>query len=123
LSHWGLTVIPIVIPVGDSTSRVDPLFDSKSDDARREIANLQAAVADLKRYVEKQGVILRAMFALLCERQHLTEADLLARFQLLETASTSTVVCKQCGRPISLKHNRCLYCGTLRQVESAFELL
>lgn len=115
------------IDVGDSTSLVDRLaVSARLADARNEISNLRDTVAGLKRQGEKQAVLLRAMFALLSERIGLTEAELLARFQLLESAKGANppaIVCTQCGRLINLRHNRCLHCGAVRQVESAFELL
>jgi hypothetical protein len=120
---------PIMIPivVSDSTPLAGQLAETaKWERARGEISNLRDAIADLKRHMEKQATLLRAMFALVSERTSLTEAELLARFQLIESASgasAQTVLCTQCDRPINLRHNRCLYCGAVRQVESAFDLL
>jgi hypothetical protein len=117
----------IPVPVGQSTSLVDPSTEStKLADVQGELANLRNAVADLKRQIEKQSILLRAIFALLSTRVGIREDELLAEFQRLESASSAsapTIMCMQCCRPINLRHNRCLYCGAIRQVESAFELL
>jgi hypothetical protein len=115
----------IPIPAGDSGSTASP-STAQLDDARRDVSNVREAMATLKRQVDKQGSLLRALFAMLGERHGFTEAELLARFQTIEAAQREphpVIACSECGRPISLQHNRCLYCGTARQVESAFDLL
>jgi hypothetical protein len=94
-------------------------------EARRNIAILQDAVAELQRRDEKQAVLLRTLFALLSERHGLTEADLLAHFRKVEAekAGTPPRKCSRCGRPVNPRHHRCLYCGEACQVGSAFDLL
>jgi hypothetical protein len=112
---------------GDSTPAVDPLTESSNlADARRTNSNLRDAVADLERHVEKQASLLRALYSLLSERLGLTDAELLARFQEIDAGRgerEAAIMCAACGRPVNLRHNRCLYCGATRQVTSAFELI
>ena len=114
-------MIPVPVPMPFGT----PGEGRKLDEARGEIATLRDAVAELQRRVEKQAVLLRALFALLSERQGLTEAELLDRFRQAETerASAPAKMCSHCGRAVNLKHHRCLYCGEACTVGSAFELL
>jgi hypothetical protein len=95
------------------------------DEARADIRSLREAVADLQRRVEKQAVLLRALFALLGQKQDLTEAELLDLFRRVEAdrASAPAKKCSQCGRAVNQKTLRCLYCGEACAVESAFEFL
>jgi uncharacterized coiled-coil protein SlyX len=120
---------PDLLPlaIGDSAPPGHPLSESTSSaEARRSISNLRDAVADLERRVEQQATLLRALYSLLSERWGLTDAALLARFQEIDSSRgerNPTVLCVACGRPIDLRHNRCLYCGATRQITSPFELL
>jgi len=114
-------MIPVPVPMPFGT----PGEGRKLDEARGEIATLRDAVVELQRRAEKQALLLRALFALLSERQGPTEAELLDRFRQVEAekAGAPAKLCSRCGRPVSLKHNRCLYCGEAYQVQSAFEFL
>jgi hypothetical protein len=111
--------IPGPIPFGNPADRI------KLDEARGEVRTLQEEVADLHRRLDKQAVLLRALFALLGERLGLTEAELLDRFRQVEAerAGMPAKKCSQCGRAVSLRFHRCVYCGAPCEVESAFEFL
>jgi ribosomal protein L32 len=75
--------------------------------------------------VDKQAIVIRALFALLSEGESPSEAALLKRFREVEAdwANAPAKMCSQCGRPVNLRHHRCLYCGDEYQVQSAFEFL
>jgi hypothetical protein len=111
--------MPYPVPFGDPADR------GKLDEAQREIRALREAVADLQRRLEKQAVLVRALFALLSAKQGLTEAELLDRFRQVEVekASTPPKKCADCGRAVNQRSHRCLYCGAACPVGSAFELL
>jgi ferredoxin len=111
--------VPFPIPVGR------PGDSSKLDDARDEIRALKGALSDLHRRLEKQAVLVRALFALLCAKQGLTEAELLDHFRRAEAerASAQAKKCPECGRAVNLRTLRCLYCGAACPIDSAFELL
>jgi hypothetical protein len=111
--------IPVPMPFGTPGER------RKLDEARGEIATLRDVVAEMQRRVEKQAVLLRALFVVLSERQGYTEAELLDRFRQVEAerASAPAKKCAQCGRAVNQRTQRCLYCGAECQVETAFELL
>jgi ribosomal protein L32 len=102
-----------------------PQDRGKLEDTRREIDILRETVSDLERRLEKQAVLLRALFALLGERPGFTEAELIERFRQVETykACAPAIKCPSCGRAVNLRHHRCLYCGEACPVESAFEYL
>ncbi len=95
------------------------------EEARGEIAILRDEIAELQRRLEKQAVLMRALYTLLSEKPGPTETELLDRFRQLEAERVGfpAKMCSLCGRPVNLRHNRCLYCGADCQVQSAFELL
>jgi hypothetical protein len=114
-------VIPIHVPLP-----VAALADGKIlDEAQGDIRALRQEVADLRRRVEKQAVIVRALFAFLSTKQGLTEAELLDRFRQVEAerASAPAKKCAQCGRAVNQRTQRCLYCGAPAPVDSAFDFL
>ena len=95
------------------------------DDATREIILLNETVAQLRYRIDQQAVLLRAFFALVCEQGTISEAELLDRFRMIALAKSGAPAerCAKCGRTISLRYNRCYYCGEPQKVRSAFELL
>lgn len=95
------------------------------DEARGDIAKLRDVVTDLQRQLDAQAALLRALFALLQETHGLTEAQLLDHFHRAvdERTAAPAKPCTACGRPVSLRHQRCLYCGADQPAASAFELL
>ncbi len=114
-----------MLPVPGPRQFVTPGEHEELNDARRDVAALHEEVAALQRRVEKQAVLLRALFALLHERVGITEAELLARFSQVEAikASSPPRRCRKCGRGVNVRHHRCLYCEEAYEVESAFEFL
>jgi hypothetical protein len=93
--------------------------------ARGDIAQLQQKIADLQRRIDKQAVLLRALFLLLRDQGNVSEEKLLERFQECEAwrNKSDVVRCRNCGRTVNMRHNRCLYCNEPCRVQSAFELI
>jgi hypothetical protein len=114
-------VIPIPVPVPLATAA----DRKKLDEAQGEIRALRDEVTDLQRRVQKQAVIVRALFAFLSAKQGLTEAELLERFRQVEAerASAQAKKCAHCGRAVNQRTQRCLYCGAASPVDSAFDFL
>lgn len=106
-----------MIPVSSEGHRID--------ETRREIELLRETVAELQWRIDKQAVLMRAFFAMVSETHGITEADLLDRFRILDLEKSATPAkrCGKCGRTVSLRHNKCYYCGEPYRVKSAFELL
>src|SRR6516165_137492 len=104
--------VPYPVPFGDPADR------GKLDDVQGEIRALREAVADLQRRVEKQAVLVRALFTLLSAKQGLTEAELLDRFRWVEVerANAPAKKCSQCGRVVNQRTHRCMYCGAACEV-------
>ncbi len=112
---------PFPVPVPAET----PFDRNKLDDAEREIRSLRDSVAELQRRLEKQAVLVRALFAILSTKQGLTEAELVERFREVEAAKAGTPPkkCSECARGVNQRTHRCIYCGEASEVESAFDFL
>jgi len=93
--------------------------------ARADINGLQQKISDLQRRIDRQAVLLRALFLLLRDREGVSEQRLLERFQQCEAQRSKSDVarCWNCDRTVNLRHNRCLYCNEPCRVQSAFELI
>lgn len=82
--------------------------------------NSEALAAKLNSRIDALVLVNMAMWSLIQERLGLTDADLEGRIRELDlrdgrldgrsTPQVST--CAACGRTLSIRHNRCLYCGS-----------
>jgi hypothetical protein len=111
--------VPVPVPSESAADR------NKLDEAKADVRALRDTVADLQRRLEKQAVLVRALFALLSAKQGLTEAELIDCFRAVEAARAAAPPrkCPDCGRGVHQRTHRCIYCGAARAVESAFEFL
>ncbi|NLX06811.1 MAG: hypothetical protein GXY33_16870 [Phycisphaerae bacterium] len=104
-----------------------------SSDAARSKANRAAEhVRQLEERVDHLTLIAMAMWSLLREKTGLTDEELAQRVQDIDlqdgtldgrVRKTDIVRCRHCDRPMSPRHIRCLYCGTLRSADGAFDKL
>src|SRR5262245_27915809 len=90
-----------------------------------DVTALQMEIKTLQKRLDKQTVLLRALAVLLSKRAEVTEKELLECYRRCEQerADAGTRVCTACGRTISQRHNRCLYCEEPNVVRSVFDLL
>ncbi|MFP4053873.1 MAG: hypothetical protein ACLFV7_08425 [Phycisphaerae bacterium] len=87
------------------------------------------SISALNDRVDKLSLVCLAMWSLLQEKTALSEEDLMERVRLIDLADgvpdgkvTRTVrQCTRCGRTMSPRHRKCLYCGTEDLKESAFD--
>jgi ribosomal protein S27AE len=85
--------------------------------------------AQLAERIDQLLLINAAMWELLSEKTGLTEADLVARIAEIDARdgvadgkmTYAPVLCPKCQRTIFPKHQKCLYCGEPRPVESVFK--
>jgi hypothetical protein len=112
---------------------VDRAIDSIEQSTRevRERRQEAAAVSilALNERVDKLSLVCLAMWSLLQDKTGLSEEELMERVRLIDLADgvpdgkvTRTVRrCVQCGRTMSPRHRKCLYCGAEELKESAFD--
>ncbi len=81
--------------------------------------------------MDHMALVLRAMWASVCEKTGLTDADLLKKIQELDAADGQVdgrVDIKppfrcSCGAMVSRRLNRCLFCGKVYQPDTSFDAL
>ncbi len=91
---------------------------------------IQSDLALLNERLDKLVLLSMAMWSLLQEQTALTEQQLTDRAQdidlrdgVLDGKITQSVVqkCDNCGRAMSRRHRRCLFCGGVSLSETPFE--
>ena len=98
------------------------MAESKAQRARNDVQHIEQRLDQLV-------LANMALWSLLQEKTGLTEQDLLDRVQEIDLADGQAdgkarkppVKCAECGRMMSPRHKRCIYCGTERQDYSAFD--
>ncbi|MCA3006104.1 MAG: hypothetical protein IOD15_12205 [Phycisphaerales bacterium] len=108
-------------PTGSMTSRLeDRMVDAlRHTPPARAPAALQNDVDELEQRVDRLTLLNAALWELLRDRAKLTEADLVNKVQEIDLRDgrsdgrirSTPKVCDACGRTISSRHQRCLYCG------------
>jgi len=94
----------------------------------------QEAVRHLENRVDQLSFVCQAMWQLLQEHTDLDEQALLDRVHHLESQHDETQAeqantqqmrekCPQCERTLNPRHDKCLYCGAGRPIDSAFDLV
>ncbi|HEO71588.1 MAG TPA: hypothetical protein ENN80_10015 [Candidatus Hydrogenedentes bacterium] len=86
---------------------------------QREDLVLRAKVKDLEHHMARLSLLNQALWELIRERAHLTDADLEEKAREIDLRDgvedgkiTGTPVrCPSCGRVSNSKHYRCMYCG------------
>lgn len=90
--------------------------------AQKGLSRTRQLQEELKRVedkLEKLTLVCMAMWSLVCEKTDLTEDELAERVQKIDLqdgtadgkVTRSRKECPQCGRAMSSRHSRCLYCG------------
>jgi hypothetical protein len=84
---------------------------------------------ELAERIDQLLLVNAAMWELLSEKAGLTEADLVTRIAEIDARdgvadgkmTYAPIKCPKCQRTIFPKHQKCLYCGEPRPVESVFK--
>jgi hypothetical protein len=106
---------------GSMTSRLeDRMVDAlRQTQSARAPTALQNDVEQLEQRVERLTLLNAALWELLRDKGKLTEADLVNKVQEIDLRDgradgkmrSAPKVCGACGRTVSSRHQRCLYCG------------
>ena len=93
-------------------------YYAKRQADRAELADA-VSLRDLQGQIDRLTLVTMAMWSLLKEKTDITEEELLKRVEDIDLTdgkmdgkvSPLAATCPQCGRTLSAKHHRCLYCG------------
>lgn len=114
---------------GDDIS--DAMTRGAAARAGTEAAQATASARHLEARLERLSLVCMAMWSLLQDKLGVTEEELIQRVKLLDTIdgvedgkATRTVGrCANCHRPMNARHQKCLYCGAQKIVQSAFDTI
>ena len=90
---------------------------------------LASLIGGLEARVDRLNLICRAMWSFIQETTDLTEESLLERVKDLDLRdgkldgklARKVSQCGRCGKVMSTRHNRCLYCGDAALVDTVFD--
>ena len=105
------------------------MAEAEARKAHRETNEMARQLRSMAERFDKLVLLNMALWSLLQEKTGLTEEDLMRRAQEIDLQDgvadgkvTRTVKkCGNCGRTISKRHNRCLYCGSEVLIETPFD--
>ena len=98
-------------------------------EAGRKLADHRANLREFEDRFDQLTLICMAVWSLLEEKIGLTEEDLAARVKEIDLADgkqdgkirRTIKKCVKCGRTMSPRHNRCLYCGGVDLSQGPFD--
>ena len=105
------------------------LAGESADLSRRRTTETAGSVRELEERLDHLTLACMAVWSLLQETTKLTEEDLMERVKQIDLADgkqdgklkLGVSKCAQCGRVMSQRHIRCLYCGADKLNTTAFD--
>jgi hypothetical protein len=88
--------------------------ERKASQSSSELVELRAAVRQLQARVDRQALAIQVVKDMLLSQPGFSEDDFLARLQRAAAQKADDKVCRKCGKAMSAKHSRCMYCGEQR---------
>lgn len=88
--------------------------------AQTDLTDMKAMLRQLTTRLDRQALVIQTLKDMLLAGRADGENDFLARLAKLTQAAVEKgegKVCGKCGKAMSLKHTRCMYCGEPRPPE------
>jgi hypothetical protein len=82
-----------------------------------ELVELHAAVKQLQARVDRHSLVIQVLKEMLLSLDGFNADEFLERLQRAAAHKADDKNCRKCGKPMSAKHNRCMYCGEQRPPE------
>ena len=103
--------------------------ESTAQHSAEKAVDAAATVQAFQEKIDKLVLINMAVWELLKESSDVTEDDLIEKIKEIDLSDGKldgkvrhiAITCTQCGRTMSNKHRRCLYCGHVDENLSAFD--
>ncbi len=92
-------------------------IERKASNAATEVAELKAVVRQLQARVERQALVIGTLKDIVLAEADLPDDEFLARLQAAAAKKADANLCGKCGKPMSAKHVKCIYCGEPRPTE------
>ena len=98
-------------------------------EAKSKAMSVKETIRLLELRIDKMNLVCQGLWSLVQEKTGLTEEVLLQRVQELDLKdgrldgkmARTVSECTQCGRIIAKRRHRCLYCGSEKLKQSAFD--
>jgi len=95
----------------------------------RDAAEAMHFAENVRMRLDKLTLVSMAVWSLVKEKTSLTDEDLMERVRQIDLSDgvldgqvkLAPVKCASCGRTMSRRHSRCMYCGSERLNADAFE--
>jgi hypothetical protein len=93
----------------------------KTSQTQTGVVEIKAALRQLEERVDRQAIVIRLLKDMLLAVSGTNQDEFLARLaqavekQAAENANPKS--CEKCGKPMSPKQSRCIYCGESRPSE------
>jgi hypothetical protein len=93
-------------------------IENKVSQSGDELTELKGAVKQLLERVDRHALVIGVLKDMLLSRGALNEDEFLDRLEhAAATQKAEGKTCRKCGKAMSAKHKRCIYCGEARPPE------
>jgi hypothetical protein len=92
-------------------------IEKKVSQSGGELTELKAAVKQLLARVDRHALVIQALKDMLLARGAFSEDEFLERLEHAAAQKAEGRNCRKCGKAMSAKHKRCMYCGEERPPE------
>jgi hypothetical protein len=92
-------------------------IENKVSQSGGELTELKAAVKQLLARVDRHALVIEVLKNMLLSRGEFREDEFLERLEQAVAQKAEGRTCRKCGKAMSAKHKRCMYCGEERPPE------
>jgi hypothetical protein len=92
-------------------------IEKKVSQSGGELTELTAAVKQLLARVDRHALVIQVLKDMLLSRGEFSEDEFLERLARAAAHKAEGRTCRKCGKAMSAKHQRCMYCGEERPPE------
>jgi hypothetical protein len=82
-----------------------------------ELLELKAAVRQLQERVDRHALVIQVLKDMLLSHSGGSQEEFLERLERAVAQKAEGKACRKCGKALSAKHQRCMYCGEERPPE------
>jgi hypothetical protein len=90
---------------------------AKAGSLAHEMMELKNLVKQLQARQERQSLVIQVLKDMVLGDSKASEEQFLERLQAKASQKVDGHTCHKCGKPMSAKHTKCIYCGAMRHGE------
>jgi hypothetical protein len=91
--------------------------EKKVSQSGSELVELRAAVRQLQARADRHSLVIQVLKEMLLSQPGFSEDVFLKRLERAVAQKADDKTCRKCGKAMSAKHTRCMYCGEQRPPE------